>query len=330
MSDPLTGPEKIDPPRGHEDTVKAIADGRAHPSSIDATGDKRKEILKAAATWCERKSDEVDRIPGDQWSAAKDLAENRAEALREAAGDNGTDDGPSSDKAALSADERRERREAKAAARKRDRLRDRIELHESLADDLEAAASSDNANEAKARDHRETAAALRDEFADLGGDPDNPVSSYANELLRAALTGESADETFVRTDDGVARVVDTGDGVEVDTEADDTRAALSVSRFNAAANGVRLTEETTGDGTNLRIGNVAGEDTELPAIEARHDTAALGAASASTDHTNPPTDSGRIRELEEKRDHARDMPGDHWDAAAEEAQAKIDRLRGDD
>ena len=329
MSDPLTGPEKIDPPRGHEDTVKAIADGRAHPSSIDATGEKRKEILKAAATWCERKSDEVDRIPGDQWSAAKDLAENRAEALREAAGDNGTDDGGSSERAALSVSKRRER-EAKRTARKRAALRERIDFSESMADDLEAAASSDNANEAKAREWREEAAALRDEFADLGGDPESAPASYANTLLQAALTGESADETFVRTDDGVARVVDTGDGVDVDFEADDTKAALSVSRFNAAANGVRLTEETTADGTDLRIGNVAGEDTELPAIEARHDTAALGAASASTDHTNPPTDSGRIRELEEKRDHAREMPGDHWDAAADEAQAKIDRLRGDD
>ena len=329
MSDPLTGPEKVNPPNGHEDTVKAIADGRADPSSIDATGEKRKEILKAAATWCERKSDEVDRIPGDQWSAAKELAENRAEALREAAGDRDGDTSSSSDRAALSADERRQRREAKATARKRERLRDRIQFKESMADDLEAHSGPDNVNEKAAREFREEAAALRDEFADLGGDPDNPVSSYANELLRAALTGESADETFVRTDDGVARVVDTGDGVEVDTEADDTRAALSVSRFNAAADGVRLTEETTGDGTNLRIGNVAGEDTELPAIEARHDTAALGAASASTDHTNPPTDSGRIRELEEKRDHAREMPGDHWDAAADEAQAKIDRLRGD-
>jgi len=326
MSDPLTGPEKVNPPNGHEDTVQAIADGRANPSSIDATGDKRKEILKAAATWCERKSDEVDRIPGDQWSAAKELAENRAEALREAAGDNGTDDGGPSDKAALSADERRERREAKRASRKRASLRERIEFKESMADDLEAAASSDNANERKAREWREEAAALRDEFAELGGDPESAPASYANELLRAALTGESADETFVRTDDGVARVVDTGDGVDLDTEADDTRAALSVSRFNAAANGVRLTEETSGDGTALRVGNVAGEDTELPAIETRSTQAALG---ASADHTAPSSNSERIRDLEEKRDHARDMPGDHWDAAAEEAQAKIDRLRGD-
>jgi len=327
MSDPLTGPEKVNPPNGHEDTVKAIADGRADPSSIDATGEKRKEILKAAATWCERKSDEVDRIPGDQWSAAKELAENRAEALREAAGDNGTDDGGSSDKAALSADERRERREAKATARKRERLREHIDLHESMAESLEAHSTPENANERGAKDHRETAAALRDELAELGGDPESAPASYANELLRAALTGESADETFVRTDDGVARVVDTGDGVEVDTEADDTKAALSVSRFNAAADGVRLTEETTGDGTNLRVGNVAGEDTELPAIETRSTQASLGAG--STDHT-PSSNSERIRDLEEKRDHARDMPGDHWDAAAEEAQAKIDRLRGDD
>lgn len=325
MNDPITGPEKVDPPNGHEDTVRALADGRTHPSSIDATGSKRNEILKAAATWCERKADEVDRIPGDQWSAGQELVENRAEALREAAGGSSTGDGGSSERAALSVSKRRER-EAKRTARKRASLRDRIDFHESMAEGLEAAASSDNLNEEKAREERETAAALRDELADLGGDPDNPVSSYANTLLQAALTGETADETFVRTDDGVARVVDTGDGVDVDFEADDTKAALSVSRFNAAANGVRLTEETTDDGTNLRIGDVAGEDTELPAIETRrqvdHDAALV-------DHTAPSSNGERIRELEEKRDKARDLPGDHWDAAAREAQAKIDKLRGD-
>jgi len=327
-------PESVEAPAGREDTVEALARGKAEPGDSTTAAlaeSERSEVLRAAATRCERKSSELDKTPGDTWSAAQEKLESRAEELRDAAGGSGTDGSadPSSSRAALSAEEREERaeeREAEAAARKRERLKGRIEREESMVAALESAASSENVNDEKAREHREKAAELRDRLADLQDSASAPAS-YATGLLRAALTGESAEESFVRTDDGVTRVVESDDGVELDTEADDTRAALSVPRFNAAASGVQLTEQKTAEGPDLRIGNVVAEDTELPAIETRHDTAALGASDSTTAAAS--SNSGRIRELEEKRDKARQMPGEHWDAAAREAQDKIDNLRGD-
>lgn len=321
-------PEPVEAPAGREDTVEALARGKAEPGDSTTAAlaeSERSDVLRAAATRCERKSSELDKTPGDTWSAAQEKLESRAEELREAAGNGGTDDGSapaSSSRAALSAEER----EAEAAARKRERLKGRIEREESMVAALESAASSSNVNDEKAREHREKAAELRDRLADLQDSASAPAS-YANGLLRAALTGESAEESFVRTDDGVTRVVESDDGVELDTEADDTRAALSVPRFNAAASGVRLTEEKTAEGPDLRLGEIAAEDTELPAIEARRDTAALGASDSTTAAAS--SNSGRIRELEKKRDKAREMPGEAWNAAAREAQDKIDNLRSD-
>lgn len=178
-------------------------------------------------------------------------------------------------------------------------------------------------NTRKAQEARSEASELR---AELDGLPEvssasagGSVSSYASDLLTAALTGEPADETFVRLDNGsVARVSHSDDSEGIDVEKSDTdatRAALSVSEFNEAAEGVRLSTKKTGDGVAIGVGETVGEDVVLPGV-----TASEPESSANTSNAT----SERIAALERKRDMARDM---EWSAAAQEAQAKIDDLR---
>lgn len=99
------------------------------------------------------------------------------------------------------------------------------------------------------------------------------------------------------------------------SDTDATRAALSVSKFNEAAEGVRLSTKKTGDGVAIGVGETVGEDVVLPGV-----TASEPESSANTSNAT----SERIAALERKRDMARDM---EWSAAAQEAQAKIDDLR---
>lgn len=82
-------------------------------------------------------------------------------------------------------------------------------------------------NTRKAQEARSEASELR---AELDGLPEvssasagGSVSSYASDLLTAALTGEPADETFVRLDNGSVARVSHSDDSEVSTWKNPTR-----------------------------------------------------------------------------------------------------------